>query len=130
MDGAFFGTTFPHLLLMTYPGMRPQQPPERYVPRVFGFKLNAAALAPSLPDSQRNEASALHPHPARVRLLLAYTGSPALAHGHILLHGRPKHQGEHILFIPQSGSFPARARLPEIGDCEEGQGLQKMEGYV
>lgn len=65
VDGAFFGTTFPHLLLMTYPGMRPQQSPERYVPRVFGFKLNAAALAPSLPDSQRNEASALTPHPAR-----------------------------------------------------------------
>lgn len=57
VDGAFFGTTFPHLLLMTYPGMRPQQPLERYVPRVFGFKLNAAALAPPPAGDlqQRNE---------------------------------------------------------------------------
>lgn len=45
MDGAFFGTTFPHLLLMTYPSIRPQRPPEQYVPRVFGFKLHSSALA-------------------------------------------------------------------------------------
>ena len=45
MDGAFFGTTFPHLLLMTYPSIRPQRQPEQYVPRVFGFKLSALATA-------------------------------------------------------------------------------------
>ena len=45
VDGAFFGTTFPHLLLMTYPSIRPQRPPEQYVPRVFGFKLHSSALA-------------------------------------------------------------------------------------
>lgn len=45
MDGAFFGTTFPHLLLMTYPSIRPQRQPEQYVPRVFGFKLHSSALA-------------------------------------------------------------------------------------
>ncbi len=68
VDGAFFGTTFPHLLLMSYPGMRPQQPPDRYVPRVFGFKLNAAALAPpnDSRDAQRNDATA-----SRVSLVLA-----------------------------------------------------------
>ena len=45
VDGAFFGTTFPHLLLMTYPSVRPQRPPEQYMPRVFGFKLHSSALA-------------------------------------------------------------------------------------
>lgn len=42
IDGAYFGTTFPHLLLMTYPVLRPPQPGVQYVPRVFGFKLHNA----------------------------------------------------------------------------------------
>ena len=45
MDGAYFGTTFPHLLLMTYPSMRPAKQQEVYVPRVFGFKLHATNVA-------------------------------------------------------------------------------------
>jgi casein kinase II subunit beta len=56
VDGAFFGTTFPHLLLMTYPGLRPHRPLERYVPRVFGFRLHASALAP--PEGPRPAAVA------------------------------------------------------------------------
>ena len=44
LDGAYFGTTFPHLLLMTYPTLRPARPLEAYQPRVFGFKLHASAL--------------------------------------------------------------------------------------
>ena len=43
IDGAFFGTTFPHLLLMTYPQLQPEAPADPYVPRVFGFKLSNAA---------------------------------------------------------------------------------------
>lgn len=45
IDGAFFGTTFPHLLLMTYPMYRPPKPTALYVPRVFGFKLHRSAYA-------------------------------------------------------------------------------------
>jgi hypothetical protein len=44
VDGVFFGTTFPHLLLMTYPSLRPPRPTETYVPRVFGFRLHESAL--------------------------------------------------------------------------------------
>ncbi|KAK9817535.1 hypothetical protein WJX74_000148 [Apatococcus lobatus] len=44
LDGAYFGTTFPHLLLMSYPQLRPSRPLEAYQPRVFGFKLHASAL--------------------------------------------------------------------------------------
>ena len=43
-DGAYFGTTFPHLLLMTYPSLRPPPATDTYVPRVFGFKLHPSAL--------------------------------------------------------------------------------------
>ena len=42
MDGAYFGTTFPHLFLMTYSNLKPQKPlqSQSYVPRVFGFKVH------------------------------------------------------------------------------------------
>lgn len=43
IDGAYFGTTFPHLMLMTYPTYRPPKNVEKYVPRVFGFKLHPTA---------------------------------------------------------------------------------------
>ena len=43
IDGAYFGTTFPHLLLMSYPMYRPPKSTDRYVPRVFGFKLHPSA---------------------------------------------------------------------------------------
>jgi hypothetical protein len=40
IDGAYFGTTFPHLFLLTYVHLKPQKPSQHYVPRVFGFKLH------------------------------------------------------------------------------------------
>ncbi|CAL9077494.1 unnamed protein product [Musa acuminata var. zebrina] len=40
IDGAYFGTTFPHLFLMTYGHLKPQKPSQRYVPRVFGYKIH------------------------------------------------------------------------------------------
>ncbi|KAG6474861.1 hypothetical protein ZIOFF_064076 [Zingiber officinale] len=40
IDGAYFGTTFPHLFLMTYGHLKPQKPSQQYIPRVFGFKLH------------------------------------------------------------------------------------------
>ncbi|XP_044965786.1 putative casein kinase II subunit beta-4 isoform X2 [Hordeum vulgare subsp. vulgare] len=40
IDGAYYGTTFPHLFLMTYDHLKPQKTSQRYVPRVFGFKLH------------------------------------------------------------------------------------------
>jgi casein kinase II subunit beta len=39
IDGAYFGTTFAHLFLMTYGHLNPQKAAQSYVPRVFGFKL-------------------------------------------------------------------------------------------
>lgn len=46
VDGSYFGTSFPHLLLMvniilsqTYPDIGPIFPKEEYVPRIFGFMI-------------------------------------------------------------------------------------------
>ncbi|CAM8997215.1 unnamed protein product [Rhodiola kirilowii] len=40
IDGAYFGTTFPHLFLMTYGHLKPQKPSQSYTPRIFGFKVH------------------------------------------------------------------------------------------
>ena len=39
IDGAYFGTTFPHLFLMTYGYLKPQKSSSMYVPKIFGFKV-------------------------------------------------------------------------------------------
>ncbi|XP_021756430.1 putative casein kinase II subunit beta-4 isoform X2 [Chenopodium quinoa] len=39
-NGAYFGTTFPHLFLMTYGNLKPTQATRSYVPRIFGFKVH------------------------------------------------------------------------------------------
>jgi casein kinase II subunit beta len=51
LDGAFFGTTFPHLLLLTYPSYRPPKSSPDYVPRIFGFRVHPTAYGE---DPQRN----------------------------------------------------------------------------
>ena len=43
IDGAYFGTSFHNILFQVYPGMVPQKTQRRYEPRVFGFKVHAAA---------------------------------------------------------------------------------------
>ncbi|KAJ7536317.1 hypothetical protein O6H91_12G064300 [Diphasiastrum complanatum] len=43
IDGAYFGTTFPHLFLMTYPYLKPAKSSQSYIPRIFGFKLHKSA---------------------------------------------------------------------------------------
>ena len=42
LDGAFFGTTFAHMILLSYPELIPCKPTaeEYYTPRVYGFKIN------------------------------------------------------------------------------------------
>ncbi|CAG8456022.1 7776_t:CDS:2 [Ambispora leptoticha] len=43
IDGAYFGTTFPHLLFQLYPDLLPRTPNIIYEPRIFGFKVNEAS---------------------------------------------------------------------------------------
>lgn len=40
LDGAYFGTTFCHLFLLTHNELIVPQPTEKYTPRVFGFRIN------------------------------------------------------------------------------------------
>mmetsp|Transcript_26157 Transcript_26157/g.48790 ORF Transcript_26157/g.48790 Transcript_26157/m.48790 type:complete len:356 (+) Transcript_26157:125-1192(+) len=44
VDGAAFGTTFPHLFLMTFSNLVPDPLPQdsSYVPRVFGFRVHSS----------------------------------------------------------------------------------------
>lgn len=43
MDGAYFGTTFCHLFLQTNPQLRPPKATDKYVPRIYGFKIHPSA---------------------------------------------------------------------------------------
>jgi len=54
IDGAFFGTTFPHLFFQTYRELRPPPCATKYVPRVFGFKVHKADEQ-QLSPAQREE---------------------------------------------------------------------------
>mmetsp|Transcript_8639 Transcript_8639/g.19531 ORF Transcript_8639/g.19531 Transcript_8639/m.19531 type:complete len:447 (-) Transcript_8639:51-1391(-) len=44
VDGAYFGTTFPHLFLLTHPDMIMTKPTQQYRPRVYGFKIHRSSL--------------------------------------------------------------------------------------
>lgn len=48
IDGAYFGTTFPHLFFLEYPELKPSASEEKYVPRVFGFQLHETSHELSL----------------------------------------------------------------------------------
>lgn len=43
IDGSYFGTSFPHLLFQVFPNLMPTKPAERYVPRIFGFRIHEVA---------------------------------------------------------------------------------------
>lgn len=43
IDGAYFGTTFPNLFLLTYPESVPTKANFSYVPKIFGFKIHKSA---------------------------------------------------------------------------------------
>lgn len=43
IDGAYFGTTFPHLVFQVYPELMPSPPTQQYVPRIYGFKIHPSS---------------------------------------------------------------------------------------
>lgn len=54
IDGAYFGTSFHNILFQVYPAMLPPKSQRRYEPRVFGFKVHAAAALSRWQSEQRD----------------------------------------------------------------------------
>ncbi|CAO3662769.1 unnamed protein product [Umbelopsis vinacea] len=44
IDGAHFGSTFPHLLLFTYPDLLPDGRTQIYKPKIFGFRVHERSV--------------------------------------------------------------------------------------
>ena len=59
LDGAYFGTSFPHLLFQVFPNLMPAKPAERYVPRIFGFKIHEVAAQHRKQDTIRERKAKL-----------------------------------------------------------------------
>jgi len=61
VDGAAFGTTFPHLFLMTFSNLVPDPlaPNSAYVPRVFGFRVHMSARQRPTINSPATSAAAV-----------------------------------------------------------------------
>lgn len=57
IDGAYFGTTFPHLFFLTYPELKQPKCRDVYVPRVFGFRINKYAYKKSLEYKKKSSSS-------------------------------------------------------------------------
>lgn len=55
IDGAYFGTSFHNILFQVYPAMLPAKTQRRYEPRVFGFKVHAAAALSRWQAEQRDQ---------------------------------------------------------------------------
>lgn len=58
LDGAYFGTTFPHLFLMLYPDCIPTKPTIPYVPRIYGFKINSDSAYYKVRENRSKSAAA------------------------------------------------------------------------
>ncbi|EPB83973.1 casein kinase II subunit beta [Mucor circinelloides 1006PhL] len=55
IDGAYFGTSFPHMLFQVHPNYLPTKSTERYEPRIFGFKIHQIAEQHRWQDRAREE---------------------------------------------------------------------------
>lgn len=55
IDGAYFGTSFHNILFQVYPSLVPTKSAERYIPKVFGFKVHAPATLLRWQEKQRDK---------------------------------------------------------------------------
>ena len=55
IDGAYFGTSFQNILFQVYPALIPEKTIKRYEPKVFGFKVHAAAALQRWQDGKRED---------------------------------------------------------------------------
>lgn len=55
IDGAYFGTSFQNILFQVYPALVPEKSIARYEPRIYGFKVHAAAALERWQARQRED---------------------------------------------------------------------------
>ncbi|KAF7548025.1 hypothetical protein G7046_g8812 [Stylonectria norvegica] len=55
IDGAYFGTSFHNVLFQVYPALIPAKSIERYIPRVYGFKVHAPAALVRWQNARRDD---------------------------------------------------------------------------
>jgi len=55
IDGSYFGTTFPHMLLQAYPELVPTKPSFSYAPKIFGFKIHKSSTNYPRPARDKNK---------------------------------------------------------------------------
>ncbi|KAI9644871.1 casein kinase 2 regulatory subunit [Ciborinia camelliae] len=55
IDGAYFGTSFHNILFQVYPAMIPAKSYDRYVPRIYGFKVHAPAALIRWQNGERDD---------------------------------------------------------------------------
>lgn len=69
IDGAYWGTTFPHLFLLMYPEHVPPKPVKEYVPRIYGFKVHDSVLnnRPTLEDKKNSSTNSISQKPPVLR---------------------------------------------------------------
>jgi casein kinase II subunit beta len=53
IDGAYFGASFHNILFQVYPALIPDKSRRRYEPKIFGFKVHAAAALARWQDNDR-----------------------------------------------------------------------------
>jgi casein kinase II subunit beta len=44
LDGAYFGTTFAHLFLLSHPELVMPKAQQTYIPRIYGFKIHPESV--------------------------------------------------------------------------------------
>jgi len=55
IDGAYFGSSFQNILFQVYPALVPEKLIARYEPKIFGFRVHAAAALQRWQDKRREE---------------------------------------------------------------------------
>jgi hypothetical protein len=55
IDGAYFGTSFHNIMFQVYPALVPPRSAERYVPRVYGFRVHASAALVRWQNGRRTD---------------------------------------------------------------------------
>jgi casein kinase II subunit beta len=53
IDGAYFGSSFHNILFQVYPALIPEKSRKRHEPKIYGFKVHAAAALARWQDGER-----------------------------------------------------------------------------